>query len=59
MDKFAAWAKQTIREWQLFGFLLGWIFGHFGHDVALYDWISTQVDSYNVVEHDSKWNPFD
>ena len=59
MEKFNAFLMKNVKEWQIVGFLFGWIFGHFGHDIALYNWVNKKVDEYHVVEHDSKWNPFD
>lgn len=59
MDKFTAWLNRNLKEWQIVGFLIGWVFGHFQHDIALYNWVMNHVDEYQVVEHDSKWNPFD
>lgn len=46
---------QIIRQYQLFGFVVGLIFAHFDHHISLYNWISEQIQEVEVVEEKKWW----
>lgn len=46
---------QIIRQYQLFGFVVGLIFAHFDHHISLYNWISEQIQEVEVVEEKRWW----
>ena len=46
---------QFIKKYQLVGFIAGLIFAHFDHHIALYDWVSEQVEQAEVVEEKRWW----